>query len=222
LSKISGFRCFFTRQSIEKNDEILIEIEPSDVNLEAIIEVHFTDSSIYSLPPKIFSKFKNLKSLSVAGQSVQEVKIGTFKDARNLERLDLPNNFLTHLHDNFFNGAENLKTLYLHSNRIERIDVGAFNNLLNLEFINLWGNQLRSLGREMFKENSNLRTIYLNSNKLENIHHQTFSHLPNLTSLFLRDNLCINQDFINEPISRIEAALKNCEKCDRIQETKKI
>jgi hypothetical protein len=97
-------RCLFFNVTIEKDEVVLIKTDPEDADASTIEWVEFFVSSIYSLPRELFKKFPNVKDFLASRQNIHEVKQETFKDAKNLESIDLYKNELTFLHQDTFKG----------------------------------------------------------------------------------------------------------------------
>jgi hypothetical protein len=83
---------------------VTVETSPANADVNAITLVRFTDSSIYSVPSEVFTKFPKVKEFSAVGQKVQEIKSDTFKDGKNLEEINLGNNELVFMYSNTFEG----------------------------------------------------------------------------------------------------------------------
>jgi hypothetical protein len=94
--------CVFFDVTIEQNENVSIKTDPEDTDARTIQWVAFFSSSIYSVPPEIFTKFPNLRAFEADGQNIQEIKEGTFKSATELEYLDLAHNKLAVLHVSTF------------------------------------------------------------------------------------------------------------------------
>jgi Leucine-rich repeat (LRR) protein len=200
--------CRFSDATIGQNETIYIRTNPEDLDVNTIAMVQFTDSSIHSVPSKIFTKFPNLKWFSAPGQNIQEISPDTFKNAKNLDRIDLTNSQLKVLHPDTLRG--NFLYLNLAPNFLIPGINSKFKGLANLMNFNLGLNQLRSLHRDTFKDNVKLIGIYLYDNQITSLHPEMFSHLNDLKSLDLRGNVCVNKDFWNVSKATIEKELWGC------------
>jgi hypothetical protein len=97
--------CEFSGVTIEKNEAVSIATDPEDRNIAINVSyVQFVDSSIYSLPRKIFEKFPNVEKFIADGQKIHEIKPNTFENGKKLEMISLRNNNLTLLHEDTFKG----------------------------------------------------------------------------------------------------------------------
>ncbi len=181
--------CLFSNVKIEPNDAITLKTNPEDADVNTIMQVHFWSSSIYSVPQKVFTKFPNLKAFLAMSQNIQEIKAGTFANAKKLERIDLWNNSLVFLHVETFQGKISRFSLFLANFLI----FGFFlKGLENLKIVSLNGNQLQHLHHDTFKDNLKLTWIDLNGNQLSSLHPQMFAHLDGLEALSLFGNTCVD------------------------------
>ncbi len=96
--------CRFSNVTIGPNESVTIKTDPADLDVNRIEMVEFSDSSIHSIPRKIFLKFPNLEILHAIGQNIQEIKRDTFVDAKKLTLIDLSQNELTFLRPDTFQG----------------------------------------------------------------------------------------------------------------------
>jgi Leucine-rich repeat (LRR) protein len=118
VCQVTGNTCTFKEKIVNKNEQVVIVADNKGSTTNADIkEVKFEASSIYSVPTELFTIFKNLEGLSMAGQEVQEIKPNTFKSAINLKRLNLANNLLRKIDEETFDGAYKITHLHLDSNK---------------------------------------------------------------------------------------------------------
>lgn len=96
--------CYIASVTIEQNESVVFQVEPSDTDVNEIKVFGFYFSSIYSIPPEIFTKFVNIKKFYASGENIHEIQPETFDNARNLEELYLYNNNLSTLPADVFNG----------------------------------------------------------------------------------------------------------------------
>ncbi len=98
--------CRFSHVTIGPNESVIIRTDSADLDVNRIEMVEFSDSSIHSIPRKIFLKFPNLEILHAIGQNIQEIKRDTFVDAKKLTLIDLSQNELTFLRPDTFQGKQ--------------------------------------------------------------------------------------------------------------------
>lgn len=184
--KFENLKCTFTKISVGKNEEVIVNVEPSNINVEEVTHVEFESSSIYTIPPELFQKFVNLQWLKAWNQDVREIGPANFVNARNLQHLDLYNNQLTHIHEHTFKDLTNLKVIFLPQNDLHVLHKNTFIDNLNLEIIHLYNNSLAAL------------------------HSQMFSHLKKLNNLGLVNTTCTNKWFDNSNLVTVENDLQTC------------
>lgn len=129
---------------------------------------------------------------------------------KNIDKLDLSNNFIstldfnlnetyyikdlmlsynqiTRLNPNTFKHLS-VSRLYLNYNKINDIHEAAFNHLNNyLEYLDLENNGLTNINN-CFRNLKKLKYLYLHNNNIEFVHNSTFEHLINLKSISLSGN----------------------------------
>jgi hypothetical protein len=93
--------CMFMNVTLGPNEAVSVQVDDDE---STITQVAFFDSSIYSVPREIFTKFPNLKVFWAYAQNIQEIKPDTFREGTKLEKIGLRNNLLTSLHKDTFKG----------------------------------------------------------------------------------------------------------------------
>jgi hypothetical protein len=95
--------CLFSGVTISQNETVVqINTDPSNLDVAAILAVEFYTSSIYSIPPEIFTKFPNLKFFRAFDQNVQEIRPSTFLNAGKLELFSVSGHKISQLHPDAF------------------------------------------------------------------------------------------------------------------------
>jgi hypothetical protein len=118
--------CRFSGVTVGSNETVRIEVDPADTNLSGIKFARCLWSSIYAIPPEIFTKFPNLETLWAPGQNIQEIKADTLANAKNLEEIWLLGNKISVLHKDTFRGAMNLKMISLSRNKLTFLHMDIF------------------------------------------------------------------------------------------------
>ena len=150
----------------------------------------------------------NLISLSIVGNNLEVIEIGTFTgltqlrylnlshnrvyeysrrwcyDMPELEELDLSDNTITVLWDNQFEGCASLKLLSLSNNHVAHIYSNAFKGLKHLKVLTLASNHLHNLPITSFTLLKSISVIDLSSNYFVRIPAYSFDSL-NVTILKL-------------------------------------
>lgn len=230
---VDGKTCSFYYVSIKSGETVNLLAHHKNTTDQDIRVVSFDSSSIFLLPPEIFSTFPNVQTLKLGGQRVDRLQEDLFDNARNLKILHLNSN---NIPGNIFRGAEELTEIYLFSNGITEVGPDAFKNLRKLEvlylndnkltqlhpnllsdssqlrFIFLDRNEINFVPRNLFSQNLNLVAVHLQQNNIKAISHTMFSYLKSLDVLYLFSNNCINNSYLNasSKFQQIEIDLRNC------------
>lgn len=142
------------------------------------------------------SAMEDLLSLEVANFSSNKLSIITPRTFLSspyipyrLKYLDLSNNLIGILANNFANGLRKVEWLSLKSNIINDIVPKALNNASELRYLDLSHNKMRSLKHGTFDgQFVNLTTLLLNNNKLISLVPEEFDKLKSLKVLDLSSN----------------------------------
>jgi hypothetical protein len=98
--------CEFSNITITSNETISIKMDPEDADANRIPSVYFSDSSIFSVPAEVFTKFPNIIWFWARDQKIQEIKPRTFVNAKNLEIISMEQNAVKFLHRDTFEGKQ--------------------------------------------------------------------------------------------------------------------
>jgi hypothetical protein len=96
--------CRFYKVYIGPGDVVSIKTDPANATADKVEWVIFESSSIYFVPPEIFTKFQNLKWFWAIGQNIYEIKPNTFTNRWKLLSIQIQNNFISFLDENAFKG----------------------------------------------------------------------------------------------------------------------
>ena len=115
-----------------------------------------------------------------------------------------------------FKPLKNLRYLQLDNNEISFIAKTAFKNLLKLEHILIGQNYLKKLIDEHFKSNKKLITIWLENNNIQDLSSTMFDHLFNLKYIDLKDNVCIDDYYIEGNFTKMRETIEyDCTNSDK-------
>ena len=91
-----------------------------------------------------FSNLKQLLTLDLSNNCLENIEQNAFLSLHNLETLDLSNNQLTSLDSKLFVGLNNLISINLKDNKLSRFDLDILDNIrqIDLEEIDLSGNPI--------------------------------------------------------------------------------
>ena len=136
-----------------------------------------------------FKKLQKLKSFcfreSCIYKVINESKVGDFA---MLDTLSMLGNRLSVLEVGSFRNMSNLTTLILCFNKINHIDPDLFKSLVRLTDLNLKANRLTNIRADMFKWLSSLESLDLSQNEISCIEPGVCSPLTNLIKLNLKCN----------------------------------
>lgn len=206
------------RENIEF--EALIMASAKNISfLPVKVSENFSNLLIYdahdcSIKEVRYVNFKNLTKLEVVKLNKNKISYldkDSFKDLENLRELFLNENFIQFIDMQIFKPVRNLRYLQLDNNQISFLSKHAFNNLLKLEHIMIGHNLLEKLVDEHFKSNKKLITIWLEKNFIYDLNSTMFDHLYNLQYIDLKNNICIDDYYIQENFLKMKETLKiNC------------
>ena len=161
----------FDRKFTVVENEILISLDLSQMQLDILPEEYFQDEEL----------FKNVKYLGLGYNSLDKLHENFFDYFPNLEKLELYANNLTSLPEL---KLPKLKFLDISSNKLE-LSQNIFQYLNELEFLDIGGNELTKLNPDVFSGLNSLKTLNLSENQIETLDNKVFSYLPTLEELFL-------------------------------------
>nr|XP_015813250.2 carboxypeptidase N subunit 2 [Nothobranchius furzeri] len=136
-----------------------------------------------------FSNQARLQKLTLNFNNFKSLLPGTFDSLKQLETLQMKNNFISALPAYLFLNLNKLRVLDLSQNRLEDVANETFSGLRRLEVLKLNNNLISHLTPDTFSNVSQLRELHLEHNKLARLSDSSFSLLTNLSVLNLRGNL---------------------------------
>ena len=129
-----------------------------------------------------------VKSFSSDSNNFGELPEDLFKNAVNIERINLGGNGVTKLPENLFANNKKLKTVNLSSNNLGNIPEGLFANNSELESVEFSQSWLSTLPANIFANNKKLKTVSLSNNKIVSLPNDLFKNNTGLTFLSVTDN----------------------------------
>ena len=129
-----------------------------------------------------------VKSFSSDSNNFGEIPEDLFKNAVNIERINLGGNGITKLPEKLFANNSKLKTLNLSANNLGNIPENIFENNPNLESVEFSQSWLSTLPANVFAHNNKLKTVSLSNNKIVSLPDDLFKNNPQLTFLAVTDN----------------------------------
>ncbi|XP_077969209.1 uncharacterized protein LOC120344839 [Styela clava] len=112
---------------------------------------------------------------------LKALRASSFQNAKNLEILNVTDNYIYIIEDEAFAGAPKLRQLHLGSNNMEIIDDKTFSSAPILQYIDLsYNSRLMSLSENaFFTQRKTLRGLYLNNGGLKTMSGKTLSIVEN-------------------------------------------
>lgn len=129
-----------------------------------------------------------VKSFSSDSNNFGELPEDLFKNAVNIERINLGGNGVTKLPENLFANNKKLKTVNLSSNNLGNIPENLFANNSELESVEFSQSWLSTLPANVFANNKKLKTVSLSNNKIVSLPNDLFKNNTGLTFLSVTDN----------------------------------
>jgi len=117
-----------------------------------------------------------VKSFSSDSNNFGELPEDLFKNAVNIEHINLGGNGVTKLPENLFANNKKLKTVNLSSNNLGNIPEGLFANNSELESVEFSQSWLSTLPANVFANNKKLKTVSLSNNKIVSLPNDLFKN----------------------------------------------
>lgn len=230
VNSITGYSCVLTDVNInvtKQTQKISIsgyhEQGKSD---EDVVNIKIVNSHTPFIVPEILEAFPKIQGLEIRKSGLQRIQSFVLSTAPNLKDLIVVENNIQVLEHGAFEGLEFLEHLLLVDNHIERVETGAFFGLNNLQTLRLTNNRFASLPSmifgtltslnklfithsyltridgQMFRNNTNLHQLILTDNKINEIESTFIDELGSLELLKLKDNICVDEDFVQHDEKR--------------------
>lgn len=185
--------CTFTEVKGDQNTMWHYEPQPDTrwtykMRPKTIWRVIFANCHFPEIPKGLFQYFENVRIVIAKQGGIIGIYQYTFKNARHLERLELPYNNITTLGDKLFGECSSLMYLDLSSNQIEKISENAFHGLPKLKTLDLQWNKIKYLHSYVFIVIINIEVIMLNDNHLVGIDDHQFAQNKKLSHIDLSNN----------------------------------
>lgn len=221
---------------LNESRKIVISGEHLDGKTDDDVELlYIENSNTPFMIQQLFTAFPNIDQLRIRGSKLESINVPSFIQLRvlilqgnkiprienkmfagqhKLDELKLEFNNIQVIDEDAFEGHETIRGLDFIGNQISELAPKTFHQLKNLVYLDFTQNSLTRIDGELLSQNSNLYALSLNFNKINEISPQ-FSEAfkDNLKHLFLKSNLCIDQNFEDieeETWEEIEEKLQNC------------
>lgn len=148
-------------------------------------------SSKVHLPMNLFHTLRELESLDLGSNNMDNLDAGVFRNQTKLRSLNLWSNNLQNLTRETFSGATSVAELDISSNNIERLQPDVFEHLTNMTNIHLSGNRFAELPVGLFAANKKLERIRLLNNRItmRTLPDGFLAHLPQLQTVMVQTGL---------------------------------
>ena len=161
----------------------------SQFNLSFIQNLSLTSCKPIPTPPHdLLRNLSHLAYLNLRNNHIEYLPDNFLEDQFNLKTLILDQNKLENITGKIFRSLQQLKRLQLGLNRIKLVEIGAFSNLKVLVQLNLQNNLLYELPSNIFDSLANLKFMDLSQNNLLTLEKNIFKFNTNLTELYIRKN----------------------------------
>jgi len=157
--------------------------------------LNFQNDSLTSLDGiEIIKNKENIQNINLEANYILDPTIdfkdrkSPFKDFTSLKKLDLSQNFLVNITDDFFLNLKSLETLSLKNNPITKIAENAFKELENLKHLDLSRCNLQKLPKRLLYNLKNLEIIDLSFNEIKKLSSKTFLPLQNIKKIIINNN----------------------------------
>lgn len=129
-------------------------------------EIRLEQNQISSIPSHSFKNLKNLTRLDLSKNIITEIQPKAFLGLHNLHTLVLYGNNITDLKSDTFEGLGSLQLLLLNANQLTCIRRGTFDHVPKLSMLSLYDNDIKSISEVTFQNLTSLSTLHLAKNPL--------------------------------------------------------
>jgi Leucine-rich repeat (LRR) protein len=152
-----------------------------------------------------FNGLTNMMLLSMMGNEISDIIMGTFEKMSRLKMLVLDNNIIEFLESDVFNGLVDIKFISLHGNKLQDLHPDTFLGLSNLQSLQIpnessviisiilkklaiSGCNASSVSVQAFTNISALKLLDLSCNNLTSVDINILKVLPNQSAIYLYGN----------------------------------
>ncbi|XP_076368283.1 toll-like receptor 4 [Tachypleus tridentatus] len=143
-------------------------VDHAFLNLHSLVFLDLSENSLFQLDAtavNTVSSLSTLVHLDISNTILSELKLEKLLyDLKNLEFLDVTDNFLQNLSPGLFQNLKNLTTLKLSNNHIETWNNNIFSTNSKLSKVDLSNNAIRKVSKEMIEDFKILNELSLGTN----------------------------------------------------------
>ena len=143
----------------------------------------------FDILKKPFESFKNLYTLDLSENHLVFLPDDFLAGLNNLTTLTISNNDIKYISEKLFENTPNISRIDFSYNKLDKILAKSFLKLKKLNSLNLSNNCISHLPEEIFWENIDLEELYLNSNNILSLKPNIFKKLVKLKNLYLSKNM---------------------------------
>ena len=173
---------------ISKNE--IQELENSTFkNLANLQSLNLSNNNLKDFPADGLDNLNSLRVLILSNNQLQMLPFGMLAPLKeNMNSIDMSDNRIITIQNDFFTFTPNLKILRLNDNQIQKLQINTFNDLKRLEVLDLSNNNLNEITRNVFNKLTSLTSLNLSGNKIVTLTGNPFKNLYNLKILNLNNN----------------------------------
>lgn len=132
---------------------------------------------------------KNLRSLSLVDNALQEIPSGWFRGLSSLVSLNLDSNNISVIEPSDLDGIHNtLVTLEINKNKLKKVPKRALRTLKVLDTLRMTHNRIRKIHIRSFNSSKKLTHLDISHNYITEVHPQAFVGMDALEKVDLRSN----------------------------------
>lgn len=211
--------CLSTASEIYVDRSNITELSQISVdgNPEEIVKLSVYFSQIEKLRASDFIRMKNVESIILNSNQIQDIFVETFWNLSRLKNLEINFNKLDVFREMTLTYNIELKSLDLYSNNIQVLGDDTFATLVELDYVDLGSNKLSYLQAALFRNNKKLKTAWFRFNRLEYIDSVQFQNMHSLNVISFTSNPCYDGYMVDIQRNRfsnvndvLEAITANC------------
>ncbi|XP_012726218.2 immunoglobulin superfamily containing leucine-rich repeat protein 2 [Fundulus heteroclitus] len=149
---------------------------------------HFADCSYKYLSKVPDGLPPNVMTLSLSGNQITMIPLGSFDNVTNVTSLWMANNDIAYVEDGSLASLVHLRNFDISHNEMVDFPWGDLRNLMALELLKMNHNKLSHLPGDALSNLKNLRSLRINNNRLTTIAEGTFEGLVSLSHLQIFSN----------------------------------
>lgn len=148
----------------------------------SLLMLSLYSNDITQLVSGAFMSFRNIVSIDIAGNLIQDMPLNVFDGLGNLQLLSMYQNRLGFLRPEWFRTLESLNQLRLEFNQISNLPIGVFEGNGRLQMLWMSYNNIKVIDSRSFGNLSNLLGFYFEFNEIFGIDEEFYDRAVNLNS----------------------------------------